>query len=218
MPRFNRRRNFRRRRRPAFRRRPMRRTRRPRRIMLDPERKAVDVVIGGINVFVNGPLIIPLSLCSAGNGIDQRQGRQCIWTSFQVRMTTNGSPANQSTSLRWFLFLDKMPDQTLVAEGNLLEDPNLPIDSPLNLNNNKRFRVLRTGRYIVRNSVLTAGINPTHQFSLYHKLRVSTRFSGNDNALATVTSNMLYWMVFAGAPTAPTAAVVSTYIRMRFVG
>ncbi len=196
----------------------MRRTRRPRRIVLDPERKAFDLVIAGFNAFITNQLVLPVNLIAAGNGIDQRQGRQCVFTSFQVRMTVNGANGNQSTSLRWFLVLDKMPDQAVMTEANLLTDAGLPIDSPLNLNNNKRFRVLRTGRFIVRNAGPTDGINPTKQFSLFKRLHVSTRYASNNGTVADITSNTLYWIVLADAPTAPTGPIVSSYIRLRFVG
>ncbi len=133
-------------------------------------------------------------------------------------MTTNAAAGNQSTSLRWFLLLDKMPDQALATDGNLLTDPGLPIDSPLNLNNNKRFRVLRTGRFIVRNAAPVAGVNPTHQLSIFRKVRIATRYSDNGGALADITANSLYWVVMSGAPTMATGPTVSSYIRLRFVG
>lgn len=183
-----------------------------RRVFIDPERKALDIIVAGSIPTGPTPLLFPLNLVAAGNDIDQRQGRQALFLSYQVRMTTVKALAEPSTTMRWMLLLDKMPDQAQVTSAAILADPVITIDSPLNLNNNKRFRVLKTGRYTVTNE------RPVHQFTMFRSLRMTTRYSSNSDTLATVTSNLLYWCVFTDAPSIPTAATLNFYGRLRFVG
>lgn len=155
-----------------------------------------------------------LNLVAAGNGIDQRQGRQCVFTSVAVRMTAVIQQNQNSTTLRWMLFLDKMPDQINLATANIITNANLPIDSFMNLNNNKRIRILRTGLMILRNQ----DVSPVKQLTLFRRVRVATRYSGNGDTLQDITSNVLYFSVFSDAPSGTEAPLVNMSFRLRFVG
>jgi len=182
--------------------------------MLDPERKAVDTVFLNEIPFVGSQTIIPLNVIGAGNDIDQRQGRQALFVSVLIRMTAVINMSEVSTTLRWFLLLDKMPDQNPISSATVLQDSAIPILSAMNLNNNKRIRVLRTGRIIMR----AAPEFPVKEFKLFRPLRFTTRYTSNAVTLANLTSNVLYFCVFSDAPSGLTAPAVRVYSRLRFVG
>lgn len=178
---------------------------------LDPELKNREVALQ-FTPQAGTALLLPLALVAQGVQAEQRIGNQVLWTSFQIRltMTLGTSGLNQC---RFMLILDKMPDQALIVAADILSQPGLAIVSPLNLQNNKRFRVLYDRVY----SWSAGGPSAVQFLNLYKKLNHTTRYGGNGTTIDAVTSNSLWWCVFS-ASAAGEGAPIEFVTRQRFVG
>ncbi len=193
-----------------FKRRFRRRYSRRRRVVVDPELKTRDMRIEAL-AFLGSPIIAPLSQLDQGFDEDDRIGTQALFRSFQVRVSaTLGSSG--TSQLRFMLLLDKMPDGNLLTAPEILVDDGVPIVSALNLQNNKRLRVLWTKVF-----TWSAGTVVQKYFQVYKKMYLPVRYGGQGDQASAVRSNQLYWCVF-GASDMTTSPQLTMYIRQRFVG
>ena len=198
----------RRRRRRRLRRRPRRR----RMPALDPERKFSDQAgtvapsTAGIVVFSNG--------ISEGTQNNQRIGNRALYVSFQFKATLIRNPAQMTgfaTVVRYIVLIDKRPNQTLLAIADLFALPGAPIESPYNLHNNNRFRILAD-----RRCVLTE-VTPSKTVTFYKGMRLKTTYVGPNGAIGDTTQGALYvvWLSDIPGLVEPNINVTT---RVRWVG
>ncbi len=203
-----RRRRFRRRRPRRFRRR--RRTMRRRRLVLDPERKFTDTPESSV-VFITQPFIQHLSMTTVGVGDTDRLGKQVLFTSWQATFTVDSiTDTTFPRSIRWLLVRDSSPDVAILTVGDLLVDPNLPIESPLNLDQTRRFRVLLQGRF-----TLSANTAFQRTVTRFKRMRMITRYQGGNQA---PNRNQLVFFMFADGADVGEGVNLDIFFRERFVG
>lgn len=179
--------------------------------MLPIERKVVDIT-QQVMPDVGGPIVVILSALAQGVAVDERIGNAVTWTSIQgkisLRLGTSG--INQC---RLMVVLDKMPDQAVILGANVLDDIAIPMISPLNLNNNRRFRVLWSRNV----SWSASGPSAIRQVSFFKRLRLTTRYTGPNFNVNTITAGSLFFLIFSPQATGD-APVVHFHIRQRFIG
>lgn len=183
--------------------------RRTRPVVLDPELKVRGTIVNAVPN-ITTPTIIPLTLLATGTEANERIGNQVLFRSVQWRLSAlQGGDFSQ---LRIMLILDKMPNGQLLVAADILDDVAVPIQSPLNLANNKRLRVLYS-----RTMVWSSGKSLIVFNSHYMKQYMLVRYNGNGTNIGAVTSNSLYFVLFSDADAGAGPAIALT-LRQRFVG
>ncbi len=210
MPRFRRRRARRVRRR---RRRPRRRMRRT--IRLDPERRHTESVLSLVPDI--NPLFVVLNAIPQGVNTSERIGNQAMFTSIQTRMNfikNPGLPAGESVTLRVMFLIDKAPNNAALATNgsDILEFPQVPIESPRALKNVRRLKIL-----FDRRVVLTPA-TPSKVMSWFRNLRLLTRWDDPNGGVTDMTRGALYLVLWSDRPTLADAPTVQLVTRTRWVG
>lgn len=181
---------------------------------VDNERKVHDLTTSGtpFNVSIATPVTVSLSAIAEGSGNNQRIGKRAKMLSISGRVfiEARGAPA----TIRAILVLDKQSNGGLATVENLLADAvNEPLNSANNVNNFKRFTVLKT--WMMR--VDTASF--TQQHKRFHKrLKFSTQYNGAAAATGTISSNHLLLFFLSDAGPGDNTPNIQWYIRVNFVG
>lgn len=175
------------------------------------ERKFVDLTIS-VQPNVTAPVILVLSALGQGIDHNDRIGNAVSWLTCQAKLSFLLGAAG-TNQCRVMLFLDKMPDQNVVVGANVLSDVNVPIISPMNLNNNRRFKIL-LNRVV---SWSAGGPSAIRYMSFYKRTGHVTRFTGPQLNINTVTAGSLYLAIFC-SEAAGNAPTVGLSLRQRFVG
>lgn len=177
---------------------------------LNVERKAYDSQQIGI-IPVAGPTsYFDISVIPQGVGQFEREGGQVKFTSIQGRLRFSyNSAAAAGQVVRTMLVMDIEGTTGSPALSDLLQNVSIPTESPLLLDNGRRFKVLYD-----RTCVLDAQ-TPTAYRKFFIKLRkgIKTRYL---NGTTTAATNGLYWVTFCSTNTANNA-ILEGYIRTRFV-
>lgn len=152
-----------------------------------------------------GASIVLLNGCTLGSDISNRIGRKIVMKSLLGRLSiypvsTTNSPIGDV--LRVIVFLDHQCNATgPTATTDLLQTANY--QSPLNLANRDRFKVLFDKFYTVAANSYTAGAlttgdpRPIHK-KLWKKMTEGTIFnSGNAGTVADITSNSLHMLAIS---------------------
>jgi len=180
---------------------------------VDMEKKTLDFSTNGtpLVVSITTPRVIPLNVCSEGTDPDDRIGRQAKFLSVTIRLTVSDNATR--AGFRLMLVLDKQPNGVLATAANLLSDSvNDPENSLLNLNNNKRFKLLHSWWTLLDNNVK---LQQHHKH--FRKLGFSTRYNGAATGIGTLTTNALLLFMVSNVATINTLPV-DYHIRVRFVG
>ncbi len=212
MPRFRRRRarGVRRRRR-----RPRRRTRRRRRLVMDPEKKFIDLNNqGAAEAVVATGFSIIMNSTTQGAGTGQRIGLQQlnVLSNFQYRLEIG--PTAVPTIVRLALILFKQPAAQAIDLNDVWEN-NATVVAPIsnrNLVTAFQFRVLwtRTHRLILDNgSVVRRIMKP---------LMFKTRFNGMGGGVGSIETGALYFIGISDTADGGAAPLLRWTSRIRFVG
>ncbi len=209
MPHFKRRSRFRRRRR-----RPRRRRRR-RRLMMDPEKKFIDLANqGAAEAVVNTGFSIILNSTAQGSATNQRIGLQQLNVmsnlSYRLQIGTTGVPTIVRLALLQFKQLAAQP----LDLGDVWLN-NATVVAPIsnrNLVTAFQFRILwtRTHRLnLDQGSIVRRIMKP---------LRFKTRFSGQGGGVGAIESGALYLIGISDTGDVGAAPLLRWVSRLRFVG
>lgn len=197
-----------------------------------PEMKSVDSTssFGSDNAYNNN--LSTHLVCSVGVGANswQRVGRKLCMKSLQgrVRIVVDGTWAGGS--ICWALVLDRQPQATLPTFQDIFQSRNnagtavAAIDSPINLDNRERFRILRHKVWYLTPSSLLA--NPTGIVSdqddngrqdFYIKMSEDVLYKGDGGTIADFASGAVYLVCYNNSKTAASGAVTCNFcVRMRY--
>jgi len=153
---------------------------------------------------------------NAGTGASERIGNRALYTSFQLRASVVKNIAvalaTQAQQLRLMVVIDRQPNGVSIATGDLLQFAPTPIESPRNLNFNKRFTMLHDRIYNVNPA------KPTMFLQLFKSLRLNTTWTGGVGTLANVTQGSMYMVWWSDEPVGMDPPSVSVSRRLRWVG
>lgn len=177
--------------------------------MLNVEYKSKDMDLAN-SPGINGNYVL-LNGLQKGDDINNRDGRQVRFKSIQYAFQTEIASAQTTPQLlRWIIFIDKQPNAAgpgLI--GNIYDDP---IDGFRNLNNRRRFVVLKTG---LINLLPADSDYQQPKRKGYKKIDMRTIYDDSDNGdITDITSNSLYMWFGTDAGTAPS---VTGKARLRFI-
>ncbi len=205
---------FRRRRRGRRRRRMTRRSfrsRRPRRaLVLDPERKFGDID-QSLAVTSTGTVLL-LNNLAAGDGANQRIGIQHINLSSLFTATMDIAVGILPATMKIWLVWDTQPNGLLMTIGDLLATALIPVNSPRNLDNTLRLKVLWSRKF-------TFDIfNQIKKFTKFKSMQRKTRWIDVNNGIANLRSGALYLVFASDIAVANGPPVCDFTHRLRFVG
>lgn len=145
-----------------------------------------------------------------GDTSSSRDGRQIRIKSNQVNLKLTMHPSATNTTIRIIYFMDKQANASAPTTAMLLEDANVPITSPRNLDNRKRFVILKD-EYVCLNVEKSETV-----FEWYKKLDFRTIYdSSNVGDITDITTNSFYlFLVCDDGTNTPTYAL---YNRIRFI-
>ncbi len=170
----------------------------------DVQQTAAAVASGGVQV--------QLSNIAQGDTTITRDGAQCKVVSISLRYTIFMNQSATASSMRVWLIQDSQTNQALFTIADFLEDVTVDdaINSPRNLDNKHRFRVLYDK---VHNLSITGRQISSHRF--YKKLNVKLRFDNAAAAITSLTQNSLSLLVISDEATNTPA--ITSFVRLRYV-
>lgn len=158
------------------------------------------------------PTIAPLTLVAEGDDYNQRNGRSIKLKSLQCRYYLNANAsATQSYMVRVLIFIDKDSRGSAPTSSELLQD-NTNFNSPINLNNGKRFVVL----YDKISDISPTNTDDSLKWKSYFKqLAMHTSFMGTGATQGDADTNHIYLCYFSTGGAYPPG--FSYYFRTRFI-
>lgn len=180
---------------------------------VDPEKKAIDVATQGnpVVVSITTPSIIGLNLLAEGPSNDDRIGKQAKMLSIQGRILSEVTAGD--SYIRGFILLDRQPNGAFPTLANILANSTTdPFNSPMNLQSNKRLKILHT--WVMRNDTQSFS-QKAHHF--YKKLHFTTRYTLTTAGINSIGTNSLL-AVFVCNEAVLNAPTVQFHFRLRFVG
>ncbi len=180
--------------------------------MVNVEYKNHDVITSTQTVSTGGA-IVQLTNIGSGDGANSRDGRDITIKRITWRYFAVQAALAVVTYLRVILVLDKQTNEAIYTASDLLADvtANNAINSPLNLDNKKRFRILYDKVHLL-NDVFLNGIRPVK----YNKdTTIKLTFDASTPSIADITSNSLSIFLISSETTElPT---IFSYCRLRFI-
>lgn len=155
-----------------------------------------------------------------GTDFNQRIGRKIIMTSILTNWTLYPNFSSQSATgdeVRLMLIYDSQPSggaAPSVTDVLAAAD----VNSPMNLNNRDRFRIIMDKRYCLAGfqetaGNLTAGSPYTVRCNQYKKITKEVIFGGTGGTLAAITTGSVYLLTISHVNI---ATVQDSYHRIRF--
>lgn len=135
---------------------------------------------------------------ATGNDYTDRIGRKIIMKTLLMRIfiyPTITLSSSQGTTTRCLVVYDTQPNGAAPAITDILTTNTY--DSPMNLNNRDRFKVLYnkyvfTPSFVTSASVLTAGSPIPRIFQCYKKLNLDAIFGGTGSTIASIQTGSIY--------------------------
>lgn len=160
------------------------------------------------------PAITPLTLVAEGDDYNQRNGRSIKLSSLQCRYYINANAtATISYMLRVLIIIDKDSRGSAPTASEIFQD-STNFNTPINLNNGKRFVVLFDKVTDVSPSgAYTDDALKWKQY--YKKLSMHTTFMGTGATQADADNNHIYLVYMATGGANPPG--FSYYFRTRFI-
>lgn len=179
--------------------------------MLNVEKKAYDsqqittIPIAGALSFYD------ISQIPQGTNQYERDGGQVKFTSIQGRMrfSFNSGAGASGQVVRTMIICDLEGTTGTPVLSDLLQNVAIPTESPLLLDNGKRFKVLYDRTVVLDATVPTA----YRKFYISLKKGIRTRFLNTSTVAAT---NGLYWVTFCSTNSVNNA-ILEGYIRTRYI-
>lgn len=157
--------------------------------LLNVEYKFHDVQVNGTSFGTNGSQVITqLTNIAQGDTSITRDGAQIKLTRIDIKYLINQNlSATGATTCRVMLVQDKQTNQAIYNFSDLLEFVNSnSVNSPLNLDNKYRFRVLANKIHVLN---ANSNVGAVGKISLPLEMRI--RFDASTSAIADLTSNSL---------------------------
>lgn len=159
-----------------------------------------------------------LNAVATGTDFTNRIGRKVCWKSVLIQGHTSPT-ANIAAGCygRIMIIYDSQPNGALPSATDVLLS-NAP-NSPMNLNNRDRFKILwdkrvTAGAYNVTASTAVADRTVT-EVRKYKKINLETIFDGTTAAIADIQSGSIF-MLTTGSATAGNGLTLNCTVRMRF--
>lgn len=155
-----------------------------------------------------------------GSDFTERIGRKVFLKSLFFRIFVTPSATVNSptgTTTRLIIVYDCQTNAAAPTVANILQ--NSAYDSPMNLNNRDRFKVLydkfvHTSATLYTTGALTAGDPIPRKFEKFKKLNLDVIFGGTGNTVASITTGSIYALLINSINTATQA---EGYFRVRFM-
>lgn len=187
------------------------------------ELKVIDVQSGGnVATGTGGGSVILINGVAQGTDYTNRIGRKVMLKSCLLRMNIVPNIANSSPQgdvVRVMIVYDCQTNAAAPVLSDILLNPTVTYQSPMNLNNRDRFKILADKFYIMNANVytagaLTAGSPRPVQIKIFKKMYMEEVFGGVGNTVGSIQTGAL-WLVIVGANTAFSTFAYET--RVRFV-
>jgi len=181
----------------------------------DQELKAIDfnTAPNALAIPENAPLFFALNTVAEGNTLDSRIGKQLKMRSIQIMMKFSLPASQNTTQFRGQLMLDKQPNGAIATAASVFTDATqFTYLSPLNLNNRRRFKILKSFRV-----VLDLANVSTRIVTLFKRVPMKTTYNAAGGGSGQINTNSLF-IVFTSDQPAGNSGTVEIYARLRFVG
>ncbi len=189
----------------------------------DQERKYNDVELtedaAPLSLTSGTPIKMLLNGISRGNNSIARVGDSIRMRSLaiNVRFVNVETNFELPVTIKWRLFIDKMPNQELPTDETLFQNPlngETVMISANDLDYNQRYKTLKKGTYTVLSNQLQK------YFSIFLRLRGRTshvRYLDASSDVEGITANSL-WLFFYTDATGNQSPGVTVFSRLRYVG
>lgn len=190
-------------------------------LQLSPgEFKSIDENVAGINIDTTGALTL-LNGCARGSDIDEREGREIMMKSIQMRglINCNANAVNDQWA-RILIVYDRQTNGTVPTPADILNPASIP--GMRNLENRKRFKILMDKTYTLNTNYTGAATvydatNNHHFIEYYRKLEHPVTFnSGSAGTVADISTGSLYMLTLGSVVAGTAACAISMCSRVRF--
>lgn len=184
------------------------------------EKKYLDTALQG-NIDSTGELasfaatVTGLCLIPQGDTSVTRDGRECTVTSIQIRGIVKGNTTLNPGIARLILIQDTQSNKAYPAYSDIFTGTDYK--DFRNLDNNKRFKVLRDLSYDLQSFPTTTPTysNPSIYIDEYLKVSIPITFSGATGAIGEITQNNIF---LAWVSSADDTITCDLKCRIRFLG
>lgn len=157
----------------------------------------------------SGPTL--LNTCAQGTTAITRVGRSIRMASIQWRWVGSMAPTSAGTSpLRLVIVYDKQTNQAAPTCADIFQTDT--IESPMNLEKNKRFVVLADE---LVESVGTAGPQSWYKKG-YRKINLEAEFTGASGTVGYIIGGAVWAVVYQNGNIITTAPAMQLYTRIRY--
>jgi len=173
----------------------------------------VNETFGNVSPGSITPTIQLMNGIATGDDYTNRDGRQVRIKSLQthIRFLINPASTTGIAMFRWMLFIDKQPDVGVPLLPDVLDVTTAAsIDAFRNLNNRKRFVILKDKR-----GVIALGPGSERVQDYYKKMDLKTVYDGTGATDASIDGGALYLMVWTDQSANIPSCVYAT--RVRFI-
>lgn len=164
------------------------------------ELKFVDTTTSS-TAFDSAGVVVPINLVAQGDDYTNRQGRKVNWKSLLFRATVDNGPSSSSGEVvRIIVFWDLQANGALPAVNAVLQSA--VYDSPMNLNNRDRFRVVADKFFTLwRNQMttgdITGGTSCPRFWNFFKNFNVDTTFGGTTAAIGSINTGALHFLAIS---------------------
>lgn len=154
-----------------------------------------------------------LNACAPGSAINQRVGRQTTMRSMEVRLQTYATPTTGTDQVhRVIIVYDKQANATALTAAEVLNA--VDINSPRNLNNRKRFRILLDRLFTIN----AAGEPGTKRNIIaYQRFYLPVEYNAvGGGTIADITTGSLYIIGIGNNAIGATAGTCNGQVRIRY--
>lgn len=184
---------------------------------LGPELKTIDV--NGFTNFTTAGSVLLLNGVATGTDYNTRVGRKIRLISLLFRLSTDLQAPNPGGEIfRIMLVYDTQANGVAPTIANILQQSQW--DSPINLDNRDRFKVLLDKMYTSGANNYAGGAITTGNFTpvnmkRYQKLNLDVNFSGTAATIGSIATGSIYMLLMS----ANTSSTVLAYYnsRIRFI-
>ncbi len=184
---------------------------------IDTTRHYRDINTGATSISAAGTVLL-LNGTQRGSGYEQRIGDAETAMSIQYRGTLQGASGAAGPSyVRLILLIDKRPNATFLLIDDVLDTIGTgdAVNSPLNLEQGNRFRILKSRVFSITNSDTIA-----RSFTYFKRMHMTVRHNHSDNAvdIGTFETNAIYLVLVSDQVTVANQPTLTVFSRYRFVG
>lgn len=169
-----------------------------------PEIKYVDIISSDatINLSTSAVDFVLLNGVSQGSDNTNRIGRKVTAKALEINAVFTGniptnvaSTSDQAAMVRWWVIVDAQADGATPISTDVWSGSDFIVDHR-NLNNTERFKILRTGEFVLgpQNGVGTAGSQMPSKYYLkcHIPLNDAIRYAGTSAAVTDIASGAYY--------------------------